>query len=189
MSQDELDLVRKAKRGDHDAMEILFKHHVEAAVRLAYLITKNWATAEDTAQEAFIQAFRSLNTFQEGKPFKPWFTKIVVNKAKRVGPRLNRPQESGEPAELASINNKISSSAEETVLEKVDKKAIFAAINELGDNHRLPLILKYLSGLTEGEISTTLDIPLSTVKSRLYVARQRLKTNLENKERSEHSEE
>ena len=114
MSQDELELLRKSKKGDHDAMEVLFKQHVDAAVRLAYLITRNWATAEDTVQESFIQAFRSLNTFQEGRSFKPWFTKIVINKAKRVGPRLNRPQESGEDMERERLDSRVSSSSEKS---------------------------------------------------------------------------
>lgn len=59
---------------------------------------------------------------------------------------------------------------------------LFQAINQLDDNHRLPLLLKYVSELTEAQIADTLNIPVTTVKSRLYVARQRLKRYIANSE-------
>lgn len=185
MSQDEQKLIRKAKQGDHDSMEALFRQHVDGAVRLAYLITKNWAAAEDAVQEGFIQAFRSLHTFQEGKPFKPWFTKIVVNKSKWI---MNRWGNVQAPLEWKDINTHRSFSPEEHTLEKEELDALFTAINALDDNHRVPLILKYLTGLSERETAEVLGIPVSTVKSRLYTARQRLMKYLAEEEGSEDSD-
>src|SRR5699024_264527 len=108
-------------------------------VRLAYLITRNWATAEDAVQEAFIQAFRSLDSFQDNRPFQPWFTRIVVNKAKRTKDRLDRGHL---PFEHEEVNTHGIFIPEARALEKEGLDALFAAINELDDNHRLPLILK-----------------------------------------------
>lgn len=171
----EQELINQAKQGHQDALEQIFRYHVDAAIRLAYLITRNWATAEDAVQEAFLQAFRSLDSFQEERPFKPWFTKIVVNKAKRTKDRLDRGHL---PYEMEEPNVHRSYEPEESALEKEGMDALFQAINELDDNHRLPLLLKYVSGLTEAQIAETLDIPASRVKSRLYVARQRLKKRI-----------
>ncbi|HBG10682.1 MAG TPA: RNA polymerase sigma factor, partial [Firmicutes bacterium] len=84
MDYPEQQLIQRAKQGETAAMEQIFRMHLDSAVRLAYLVTRNWATAEDAVQEAFVQAFRSLDTFQEHRPFKPWFTRIVINKAKRT---------------------------------------------------------------------------------------------------------
>lgn len=172
MGQDEQQLIKLAKQGQAEALETIFRHHVDSAVRLAYLITRNWATAEDAVQEAFIQAFRSLNTFQMGRPFQPWFTRIVVNKAKRTKDRYDRGHQ---PLVSEQINTHGSFIPEAQTLEKESIEALFAAINELDDNHRIPLILKHLTGLSEAETAEVLNIPISTVKSRLYVGRQRLK--------------
>ena len=80
MEINEQELIRRAKKGHQDALEQIFRYHLDSAIRLAYLITRNWATAEDAVQEAFLQAFRSLDSFQDERPFKPWFTKIVVKR-------------------------------------------------------------------------------------------------------------
>lgn len=170
-------LIQKAKKGDGDALEEIFKVHVDSAIRLAYLVTRNWATAEDAVQEAFLQAFRSLHSFQDHRPFKPWFTRIVVNKAKRTKDRLDRghlPYEAEEP------NQYIAFAPEQRTLEREAVDELFVAINRLDENHRLPLLLKYISELSEAEIAETLEIPVTTVKSRLYVARQRLKRHISN---------
>ncbi len=171
----EQQLIKLAKRGAQDAMEVIFRRHVDSAVRLAYLVTRNWATAEDAVQEAFVQAFRSLDTFQEGRPFQPWFTRIVVNKAKRTKGRIHR----GELLfDLKLENPHRTYAPEEHLLEKENLDALFSAINKLDDNHRLPLLLKYISGLTEAETAEVLGLPISTIKSRLYTARQRLKRQI-----------
>lgn len=156
-------------------MEVLFKHHVDAAVRLAYTITHDWSTAEDAVQEAFIQAFRSIKNFDEEKRFKPWFTRIVINKAKRVGTKF---KVGAKLPDVEEENIHASFSPEETALLKESKTELYLAINQLDEKHRMPIILKYLSGLSELETASVLDIPISTVKSRLYVARQRLKSNI-----------
>ncbi len=171
----EQELIRRAKQGHEDALEQIFRGHVDSAIRLAYLITRNWATAEDAVQEAFLQAFRSLDSFQDERPFKPWFTKIVVNKAKRTKDRLDRGHL---PYEVEEPNPHRGYAPEEHALDKEGIDTLFHAINELDDNHRLPLLLKYISGLTEAQIAETLSIPGSRVKSRLYVARQRLKKHI-----------
>ena len=174
MSPRENELIQRAKAGEEEALETIFRLHVEAAVRLAYLITRNWASAEDAVQEAFIQAFRSLASFREGRPFKPWFTKIVVNKSIRAKEQGPRPYQGEEPNPHRLFQ------PEKRALDKEGLQALFAAINSLDEGHRLPLLLKYLSGLTEAETGAALGLPVSTVKSRLYTARQRLKKQLEN---------
>ncbi len=175
MDHTEQELIQRAKQGEHWAMEEIFRLHLDSAIRLAYLVTRNWATAEDAVQEAFVQAFRSLKGFRDGQPFRPWFTRIVINKAKRTTSRLDRGHL---PYELEEENTHASFNPEGSVLERAGLNELFEAINELDDNHRLPLLLKYVAELTEAEIAETLDLPVSTVKSRLYTARQRLKKAL-----------
>lgn len=176
MDLQEQKIIQRAKKGDPEAMELIFRQHLDRSIRLAFLITRNWATAEDAVQEAFLQAFRALDSFEDNRPFKPWFTRIVVNSAKRTKDRLDRGHF---PYEVEEINPHRSFSPEEHALDKEDLERVFQAINSLDDNHRYPVLLKYLSGLTEAETAEALDIPISTVKSRLYVARKRLENQLE----------
>lgn len=182
MAEHEFELISKIKQGDRRAMEAIFQTHVEAAVRLAYMITHDWPTAEDAVQEAFIQAFRSIGTFKDSMAFKPWFSKIVINKAKRIRKKFKIEPEYVPNLE-ADPDPAVSPEDQALASEKTD--LLYAAINRLDEKHRLPIILKYLSGLTELEIAAVLKLPQSTVKSRLYVARQRLKTSLEASERGE----
>ena len=76
-------------------------------------------------------------------------------------------------------------SPEEQTLENEKTDRLYTAIKRLDEKHRLPIILKYLNGMTEAEVAMVLSIPLSTVKSRLYVARQRLKASLQAEKRGE----
>ncbi|NLM38983.1 MAG: sigma-70 family RNA polymerase sigma factor [Firmicutes bacterium] len=175
MGLDEQELIRGCKAGDKSCMEMLFRSHVDSAVRLAFSITRNWATAEDAVQEAFIQAFRSIGTFQEGKPFKPWLAKIVVNKSRRIGAKFGVSWDELDPNQP---NDTDDGTPERLLMEKEDKTRLMQAINLLGEKHRLPLILKYLSGLSEAETSEVLGVPITTVKSRLYVARRQLAEKL-----------
>ncbi len=182
MAETEFELISRIKQGDRRAMEAIFQTHVEAAVRLAYMITHDWPTAEDAVQEAFIQAFRSIRTFKDGMAFKPWFSRIVINKAKRVRHKFRV-----EPEYVPNMDagSSLEFSPEDQALANERADRLYAAINRLDEKHRLPIVLKYLSGLTELEIAAALKVPQSTVKSRLYVARQRLKTSLEASERGE----
>src|ERR671934_128189 len=78
----EQELVERARRGDVDAYESLLLQHERLAYRLAFLITRDAADAEDALQEAFVKAFRALGRFRRGAPFRPWLLKIVTNEAR-----------------------------------------------------------------------------------------------------------
>jgi RNA polymerase sigma factor (sigma-70 family) len=168
---EEQELIRRAKQGDKPSMEALFRIHVDSAVRTAYMITRSWDTAEDAVQEAFLQAFRSLDKFQDGRPFKPWFAKIVVNKSRKLWARFGASWDELDPQHADDSARGL---PEAQVLEGERRARLIEALKLLGENHRLVLVLKYLSGLTEAEIGEVLGVPVSTVKSRLFVARKQL---------------
>jgi RNA polymerase sigma factor (sigma-70 family) len=158
-------LIRRCQAGDWQAFEPLFRSHLPMAIRTAYLITRDWATAEDAAQEGFIRAYRALGAFRPGSPFAPWLYRIVVNEARRAAARAGRiPTEPLDPERLGAAPG----------LEPERKAEVWAAVDSLDEAHRLVLILKYFKGFAEAEIAAVLELRQSTVKSRLYVARQRL---------------
>jgi RNA polymerase sigma factor, sigma-70 family len=173
MGNDEAQLIRGVREGDHTAMETLFILHAQRAVRLAYLITRDWGTAEDAVQDSFIRAFRSINTFKDGRPFLPWFTKIVVNQARKTSLRRRA------DISISDVENiQDGTSLEENAIAGEDDKILLNAIYGLKEKYRLPVLLKYFSEFSESEVSSILKLPVSTVKSRLYTARRQLKDKL-----------
>lgn len=168
---DEKDLVFEARKGSRDAMKALFQYQVDSTVRKAFSVLGNWAEAEDVAQEAFIMAFRNLRTFKDGMPFKPWLLKIALNIARRKARRKNRE----ESWPLLEWGEKDPPSVEDLVVHKDLRKQVIDGVFKLEEKYRIPVILKYLNDLKESEISKMLKIPVSTVKSRLFVARARLR--------------
>ena len=81
-------LISKVKSGDKKAFEELYNIYAEQALRTAMAITKNKASAADAVQEAFIRVYNNINSFDESKPFSPWFYKILVNECNRLLSKL-----------------------------------------------------------------------------------------------------
>jgi RNA polymerase sigma factor (sigma-70 family) len=158
---EEQECIRRCQSGDWTAFEPIFRSHLQMAVRTAYLITRDWAAAEDAAQEALIRAYRSIGSFRAGSAFAPWLYRIVVNEARRLAARPG-----AVPVSPATL---------EELIPVADERApVWDAVGALDEAHRTVLVLKYFRGFTEAEIATVLDLRGTTVKSRLYVARQRL---------------
>jgi len=80
-ASDERARVHGAQRGSVSDLETLFRTHWPRAHRAAYLVTHDAGAAEDIAQESFLAALRSLDTFDRRRPFGPWLHRIVVNAA------------------------------------------------------------------------------------------------------------
>jgi RNA polymerase sigma factor (sigma-70 family) len=76
---EEIDLIKRARQGDQAVWITLVGEHQEAIFRLAYLILGDPDDAKDIAQETFMRAFRSLDSFDEHRPLKPWLLRIATN--------------------------------------------------------------------------------------------------------------
>jgi RNA polymerase sigma-70 factor (ECF subfamily) len=80
-AQDDLTLVRRAKRGDVVAFEELIRRNAAMILRVAVRVTGSHEDGEDVVQDACLQAFRRLHTFEERARFSTWLTRIVINAA------------------------------------------------------------------------------------------------------------
>ena len=78
---DERRAIERLKGGDVGGLEALAELHYTRAVRVAYLVVRDRALAEDVAQGALVRAYESIGSFDAARPFGPWFVKIVVNDA------------------------------------------------------------------------------------------------------------
>ncbi len=160
-------LVRGAQRGSAEDFEALFALHWPRAYRTAWLVVHDAAAAEDIAQEAFIAALRALDSFDRRRPFGPWLSRIVVNRAIDWA-RARRLQ--AVPAEsVAPVAPEPEGWSEEIVV----------ALRSLPVDQRAVVVLRHGLGYTPGEIARMLDLPRGTVNSRLRRALDRLEGLLE----------
>ena len=172
---DEEDLIQRAKRGDTHAYEELVHAYQGIAFRIAYVLSGNAADAEEAAQDGFVKAWRALGRFREGAPFRPWLLQIVANEAR------NRRRSAGRRAHLAlraateHPSGDAAPSPEAAFLSTEQREGLMAAVNELPEDQRAVISLRYFLGLSEQEVAAALDLPSGTVKSRTSRALDRLR--------------
>lgn len=162
----DIKLIKKIKKGNKHAFKKLYDSYADYAHRTAYGITKNKHDASDIVQETFIKVFRNADSFDITKSFKPWFYQILVNEARRFIKKQSRQAITVEKEETLDFFHQTK--------EKNDDLAI--ALEQLDEGDRTVLILKYINGFKEKEIAEMLELNVNTLKSRLYKARQRLKS-------------
>jgi RNA polymerase sigma-70 factor (ECF subfamily) len=167
-------LVLRARSGDTRAFEELVSPHLGLVFRVAYLITRDTAEAEDAAQDALVKPWRGLGRFRVGAPLRPWLLRIVANEAR------NHSRARGRRARLALRAARDSSggaapSPEETTLAGEQREGLLNALDELPDDARLVLECRFLLALSEQETAAVLKLRRGTVKSRTARALERLK--------------
>ena len=175
----EADLVERARNGDVAAFEALVRAHQEVAFRTAWLVSGGSNDAEDAAQEGFVKAFAAMPRFRSGAQFRPWLLTIVANEAR------NRRRSAGRREALAlrvsddSRPGDAAPSPESAVLASERRTALLNGIEQLADNDREVVALRYLLELSEAETAAVLNVPIGTVKSRLSRALSRLRVELD----------
>jgi RNA polymerase sigma-70 factor (ECF subfamily) len=169
-------LIRRCQRGDALAIEVLIRRYQNYVYRLCVLVMRNEQDAEDMTQETFIRAFRALPRFEirQGTSFEAWLYRIAVN-ACRSRMRRKWYQVLPWPEPAPQMVAEPEGQPEHQLLRGEQRDRILDAIDCLGEKHRLVVILRYYAGLTNEEIARTLGIPSGTVRSRLHIARQRLR--------------
>jgi RNA polymerase sigma-70 factor (ECF subfamily) len=160
--------ILQCQAGDRDAFRYLVERYQAQALAHAASILADREDALDVVQEAFIDAFLAIPSFQPDRSFYPWFYVILRNRAyKMLSSRRRRQAEPIEEVELL---------ARTEVSE--DSIAIERALLALEPEERELILLKHLDGLSYDELAERLQIPSGTVMSRLYHARKHLSRQL-----------
>lgn len=155
----EEELVRRAQLGSAAAFEQLVVLRAPQLYRYLVLRLGNESDARDALQDSLTAAWQSLPTLKSRERLWPWLVGIAAHKSADVA---RRRMPSGEPG---------SEPAGRTAEPRLEIREAVAA---LPDHHRQILLLRYLLGLSEGEVATALGIRVGTVKSRSARARQAL---------------
>lgn len=159
------ELVRRARSGSRDAAGELFERHWPGAWRAARVVTGSRAMADDVAQDAFERAFAALGRFDERRPFAAWLHRIVVNRSLDLMRRERRLVGLDAPERLA---------AEWRDLAGEDRE-LLEAVDGLGPQRRVVIVLRYGLGYAPAEIAEMLGVPVGTVHSRLARALDELR--------------
>jgi RNA polymerase sigma-70 factor (ECF subfamily) len=172
-------LVASAAKGDADAFAGLVARYQASIVNLARALTADDGDADDLAQETFIRAYKSIGRFRGDSTFRTWLYRVAVNviqshlkkRARRwrwFGPSLD---------EQAMTGNESSALATPSTLEDdtVRREMIDRALAALPADMRIAVTLRDVQGFDYAEIATMLGIPIGTVESRIFRARQRLR--------------
>jgi RNA polymerase sigma-70 factor (ECF subfamily) len=179
---DEPALIQTAQHGDLDSFNTLILHYQDMVFHTALRILGDEDLAEDAAQEAFISAFRSINTFRGGS-FKAWLMRTVTNacydelrRQKRrpttpLEPETNDGEEVDSPRWLADPSMTPDQKFEADELEH----AIQHCLDTLPTEFRTVVVLADIQGMDYAEVATAARVPLGTIKSRLARARLRLR--------------
>lgn len=167
------ELIARCKAGDRAAHYKLYKLYSRAMYNVAYRITGREDEAEDALQEAFVSAFRNLDSYRGDASFGAWLKRIVVNKAINIFNKRKHPLipddeqfDVAEPEPEAEYK-------EELTVDRVKK-----AIEQLPDGYRAVLSLYLLEGYDHEEIGEILGISESTSKSQLNRAKNKLREHL-----------
>jgi len=174
---EEGNLVRKAQEGDTGAFAELVREHQQFAYHVALRALNNTQDAEDIVQEAFVKVWESLTSFRHDSRFRTWLYRIVMNLCYNQLPRLRKDINA---LDQDSIHLELSDTSldMDPVLCLEGKETltfIQQQIKYLPDQYRIMLLLRYQQGCSYAEISEILDVPLGTVKTGIFRARERLK--------------
>lgn len=169
--------IAAARRGDHEAFCALVARYQEVAFRTAFLVVRDAALAEDVAQEAFVRAYQNLGSFREGEPFRPWVLRIVTNLA--LNEVRSRSRRRGLIERVARFRQETQPAPEREAELDEERQLLWHAINELREEDRVVLYLRYFLDLPEREIALAIGHPPGTVKSRLNRASGRLRQVIE----------
>jgi RNA polymerase sigma-70 factor (ECF subfamily) len=165
------ELVETFQAGDAAAFEVLVRRWDRRIQGLIYRVVGGEEEARDLCQETFLRAYRGLGTFKREARFSSWLYQIALN-VSRDRLRRRRLRNHVSLDELSEEGEVRWAQAGPTALDLVESqdlsRAVSAAVASLPHEQREVIVLKEYEGLTFQEISQVLDVPLSTVKTRLY---------------------
>ena len=170
-------LVKRAKKGDSRAFDLLVLKYQGRVAQLVSRYLNNAAEVEDVTQEAFINAYRALPNFRGDSAFYTWLYRIAANAAKNHLVALGRRPSSDmalDDSEVFDVPGllKDHESPDEVIMGQQLEMLISRTIEELPVELRAALTLREFEGLSYEEIADVLECPIGTVRSRIFRARE-----------------
>ena len=173
---EEIQLVERMMSDDREAFDCLMKQYYPKTLRMAYLISGNYADSEDIVQETFVLCYVSRKKIKEPEYFENWLYKTLTREAWRICRKRKKEQPVDEVFGEDTPGN---ASVLDEVMNTARDRKLYEAIKELPEKQRTTVVLYYFNQLSTREISKVMGCMEGTVKSRLYTARNNLKQVLD----------
>lgn len=172
----ETQLVTQAQNGDRNAFSELVRLHAQGVLNVIYRMCGDAQLAEDAAQETFIRAWQNIPSYRPQASLRNWLYRIAVN----AGMDMLRKEKRILPDDIEDLHLTDGRPGLESLVSQQERTILVQkAILSLPEASRAVLVLREYEGLSYQEISSTLDIPVGTVMSRLNYARNLLKAKLQ----------
>ena len=172
----DLSLVRRTKKGDYRAFDLLVLKYQSRVIATAFKFVKEKQLAEDIAQEAFIKSYKAIDSFREESSFYTWVYRITVNMAKNYLVSMKRRDElviSDLSQDDSFYPEKLDVDSPQEILKANElRDLIFKTLSSLGEETKTALSLREFDGLSYEQISEIVKCPVGTVRSRIFRGRE-----------------
>ena len=173
----------QAQRGSVAAFENIVRFYSTAIYNFAFRFIYDREEAHDLAQEVFLRLYVNLREFDATRPFRPWLYRLATNvcinatRGRKRRPRVEDPEllaqrrdsdHAGDPAQEAAFRD--------------DVAAAQQAVAQLPEEYRTVVVLRYLEDMSCQDVAATMDIPVGTVKTWLFRAREMLRDRMKARE-------
>jgi RNA polymerase sigma-70 factor (ECF subfamily) len=189
VSADDPRLIAECLQGNTAAFGVLVRRYQERLYHGVYRLVENAEDAQDVVQEAFLNAYQSLESFKGDSLFFTWLYRIAVNTAislkrkKRVMVQMELGRDGG--LTMEPHDPSVESQPGHALEQAEQGKHIQAALARLSPEHRAVLVMKDMEGQKYETMAEILDVPIGTIRSRLHRARLELRELLTKSERDE----
>ena len=180
----DLELVRRAQRGDSAAFDLLVRKYQHRITGLIGRYIADWSECQDVAQETFMRAYRALGNFRGDAQFYTWLHRIAVNTAKNHLVAHNRRPptddiDAGDAEQYdLGIRLRDTDTPEREAMREELERTVMKAVDGLPEELRVAITLREVDGLSYEEIAQKMDCPIGTVRSRIFRAREAIDVEL-----------
>ena len=178
MPNNEKTLIQRAKEGNHDAFAALVDEHQRYVYNLALRVVKDENEALDLTQETFVRAWTALPNFKGKSQFRTWLYRIVTNLCYNRLPNLRRSLNDLGDDVMENIPETNFNNPVQEFESNETRRYLHEAIEGLDEKYRLLITLRYQDELSYDEIASTLNLPLGTVKTGIFRAKEQLRKSL-----------
>ncbi len=184
-SSDEQSLIDRAREGDADAYGELVGRHQDRIYNAACYLLGDREQARDITQEVFVRAYEKLEGFRGDAKFYTWLYSIMLNMVRNVWRKRSRRStmvrldKERSDDETGAVDPPSPRNGPFETLDRRDRaERVREGIERLEESRKEIIVLRDIEGLSYEQISDIMELPMGTVKSRLYRARRRLKEEL-----------
>jgi len=179
--QEEAFLVDASKRGDQDAFARLVQRYQRHIFNLVFRMLQQYDEAAEITQETFLAAWQGLPSFRGDARFPTWLYRIAYNCSLKQLEQRKRDRALHAAIQAEQFLKHVDDSERaEAVLEASDRQnMIYEQLSSLPAKYRIVLVLRHLQEMTYEEMAETLTMPIGTIKTHLFRARNLLKERLE----------